>query len=205
MQGFLELSICFVLSHLRPKNGLYSSGNFSDIFSELFSYISVIAFVMVFYFIWIPLIDKSILDKNAILNEVYDEVYSDINMNPRHKWKKYFHIFFLTRRLLFVLTLVFLNGYLYLQLSIHIIITLVYLSMFLGVKPYSDPNDNKWEVFNETCVMCVSYILIVLNDTSTSPEMRDVAGLFYVGICFFNLAINAGKMLRAVLYETIPD
>ena len=86
----------------------------------------------------------------------------------------------------------------------HILLTLIYLAMFLVIKPYTDPEGNKWEVFNELCVVSVSYILIVLNDTSANQEMRKIAGAFYVGICLFNFLVNAMKLVKSMVNESIP-
>jgi hypothetical protein len=76
--------------------------------------------------------------------------------------------------------------------------------MFLSIKPYKDPLANTWEVFNEVCVISVSYILLTLNDPSTDQEMREAAGGIYVGICLFNFTINAAKMVKNMMFESIP-
>lgn len=55
MQGFLELSICIVVSNLERKDGLYKSKIFSDIFSALFSLLSILILCMLFVFLWVPL------------------------------------------------------------------------------------------------------------------------------------------------------
>jgi hypothetical protein len=48
-----------------------------------------------------------------VLTSIYEGVYTDINMDPRHRWKAYYHLFFLLRRLLFVTVMIFLNEYMF--------------------------------------------------------------------------------------------
>ena len=69
---------------------------------------------------------------------------------------------FLGRRILFVLILIYLNDYLGLQLCLHLILNLAYMGYFAVVKPYSQKDQNEWEIFNEVCVMIVTYILLFL-------------------------------------------
>lgn len=101
--------------------------------------------------------------------------------------------------------MIFLNEYLYCQLAAHIILTLLYVSMFLVIKPYSDPASNKREIFNEMCVLAVSYSLISMNDTSVSFEMREYIGTSYVGICCFNLVLNLGNIVKSLVFKSIPS
>ena len=56
MQGFLELSICIVVSNLEPKDGLYKSKNISDIISASFSLLSILILCLLFVFLLVPLI-----------------------------------------------------------------------------------------------------------------------------------------------------
>ena len=55
MQGFLELSICIIVSNLEPTGEVYSSGNISNIFSTTFSMFSIMILAVMFVFIWLPL------------------------------------------------------------------------------------------------------------------------------------------------------
>jgi hypothetical protein len=126
-------------------------------------------------------------------------------MDPRYKWKAYFHVFFLMRRLVFVMIMIFLNEFLFLQLAAHIIVTLLYISMFLIVKPYRDGKSNQREVFNELCVLAVSYSLISMNDSSASLPTRDLIGTFYVGVCCFNLVLNLTNIAKSIIFESIPE
>jgi hypothetical protein len=205
LQGFLESLICTIISNLEPDSELYESGNASNFFSKIFSLISMVILLLLIFFVWSPLIFKERVQKYKTMTDIYDFLYEDINMDSEIKLKSYFHVFFLLRRLIFVLIMIYLNNYLFLQLALHIILTLLYISFFLVIKPYRDPEANRWEVFNEICVASVSYILIIISDENLSLELKETVGAFYVAVCLFNLVSNASKIAKSLKEVTIPQ
>jgi hypothetical protein len=102
------------------------------------------------------------------------------------------------------MALIYLNEHLFLQLICHLILTLVYVCVFLVIKPYKNPSDNQREVFNELCVAAVSYTLLSINDPQASQEMREYVGLVYILICCFNLITNLSKIAHSIIFHSIP-
>ncbi len=113
MQGFLESLICTIISNLKPDSELYLSSNVSNYFSKLFSLTSMVILVLLIFFVWCPLVFKEKVQNYKILTDIYDFLYEDINMDSDNKLKSYFHVFFLIRRLLFVLIMIYFNEFIF--------------------------------------------------------------------------------------------
>ncbi len=111
-------------------------------------------------------------DKNepGLMSELYNFIYNDIS--KKSKWQSYFLCIFLLRRTIFVCIIYFLEPYLGIQLILHIILTMVYMSYFAVVKPHSGYLSNEWEIFNEICVVLVSYVLMFLSQYDEEIEVR---------------------------------
>ena len=46
------------------------------------------------------------------------------------------------------------------------------------------------EVFNELCILLVSYILIIFSDYVDSAQPKTQGGFFIIGIVFLNFIVN---------------
>ena len=65
---------------------------------------------------------------------------------------------------MFVLIIVLMNNYCYLQVISHIILTITYAGYILANKPYIKNEMNKTQALNEISVLASTYILITLTD-----------------------------------------
>jgi hypothetical protein len=80
----------------------------------------------------------------------------------------------------------------------------MYTSYFIVVKPYEDPSANEWEIFNEVCVLLVSYILMFLSLYNDDIDSRVKIGWTYITVVSFNIACNAYKIFRTLMVESLP-
>ena len=65
-------------------------------------------------------------------------------------------------------------------------------------KPFEDPGLNKIEIFNELCILCNGYHLILLTDFLPSNSFVDAeritVGYSMIGITAINIAVNTAIM-----------
>ena len=78
------------------------------------------------------------------------------------------------------------------------------MSYFAVFKPYIKKEQNEWEIFNEVCVMMITYILMFLSNFDASGQQRYMVGWMYIAVSSFNLACNAYKIAYQVFLVTIP-
>ena len=137
-----------------------------------------------------------------MMSELHTFIYADISMENR--WQSIFLSIFLLRRSLFVYIIYFLEPYLGSQLILHIILTIMYTAYFAIVKPYTSPGANEWEIFNEVCVIIVSYSLMFLTSYDDDAMTRYNVGWIYILLISFNIFCNAYKIFKEMVTITIP-
>lgn len=65
------------------------------------------------------------------------------------------------------------------------------MAIYLGlVQPYSDPFMNKVEIFNELCILVVSYHLFMFTKFAPKPEIQYNAGWTIISITLLNIGTN---------------
>ena len=72
-------------------------------------------------------------------------------------------------------------------------------------QPFEEPFANTWEVFNESCVILVTYCLIVLQNVQLSPDQRINAGYVQIFVYCLNMFFNLSKILRKMYFQSIPE
>ena len=50
------------------------------------------------------------------------------------------------------------------------------------------------EIFNETCILSISYILIILSDYLDNVKIKNQAGLLIISVVFLNFLVNVVMM-----------
>jgi hypothetical protein len=100
---------------------------------------------------------------------------------------------FLVRRAVIALVIGYLRDYLFLQLELYMLTSLVCLGFLVVVKPYENTLNNVLEMINEALVITTIYIL---HSFSLVPKgsQRFKIGWFYLAliaaVVLLNLAIN---------------
>lgn len=113
----------------------------------------------------IPFVVASARD---ISNDTFDQHFGSLfeGLKP-DRFSRLANFFMLLRRLIFSLTVVFLDTFPYLQVAIYNFSSLSYLSFLVHARPYSSLLMNRLEIFNETLILLTSYCLyfyIIGND-----------------------------------------
>ena len=156
--GFMETLICVVLS-LRGiwAQDLNQTG--ADNFTIVFVMISLISLAGLVLAITKELIENR---KEFGKSQIVELRWTSNDLSQKSVGSVGFDLFFLVRRILFVMILVNLQDYLGLQLACHLTQTLVYITYILHFQPYKDHWQNVMAVLNDSSVMLTSYTLIML-------------------------------------------
>jgi hypothetical protein len=100
-------------------------------------------------------------------------------------------VFFLLRRLIFALSATLLSDWPLLQVNLLFLQSLSLLWYFLHYRPFKEPVTMFQEVFNEICILAVTYpCLMFTGFFDTSVELAYKTGWLVIGAIGFNIVIN---------------
>lgn len=104
----------------------------------------------------------------------------------------------MTRRLLFVMIIIKFRDRSGMQLILNKILTLAYILYLIHFKPFLDPNQNNGQIFNDVCILLVSYFLMwqaIFPDFDVSEvDTINSIGWFYIATASFNMVVNLLKL-----------
>lgn len=112
-------------------------------------------------------------------------------------YKSIFHVVFLMRRLVFVLTVMFLNDYPTIQLIILVKLSLAYCCYLSHYRPFAEQELNDGEIFNEVCIYLIQLSLLIMNSII---EGKTEIGLLFIALIVLNLAVNLSRIARVLVY-----
>mmetsp|Transcript_40576 Transcript_40576/g.29204 ORF Transcript_40576/g.29204 Transcript_40576/m.29204 type:complete len:227 (+) Transcript_40576:976-1656(+) len=132
-------------------------------------------------------------------------LYLDINLK-RHG-ARWMSTIFMTRRIFFVLNLLLLKEFYFLQMYGLVFSSLIVVSIVIHVKPMDGRALNRMEKFNEYCILFSSYFMFMFSDWTTDGEQLFNFGSYYtvfvISILGFNIFIilvtSMGDCFRSVL------
>jgi hypothetical protein len=99
-------------------------------------------------------------------------------------------VLFLLRRLVFALSLVFLTDWPLLQVNLLFLQSLSLLLYLLACRPFDDPVISAQELFNELCILGVTYPSLLFSGYLDDPLIEYQAGWYIVGVIGVNLTVN---------------
>ena len=119
-----------------------------------------------------------------------------------------FTVFFLLRRLILVLTLIYLPFYGNFQISINIMVSFVMLTYTIKYRPYYEPIMNIQEIVNETFVWLSSYWMLFFTDwipddlNHKGTNVKNSLGISMLALLGIFLASNLVVIGYALVVET---
>ena len=197
------MMICVLVSWRELTLEDFNFENKSDLFSACFLIISMIS-LMCLPIYMLSKINKyfKTLDDDETREE-YGYIYEDLA--TKSKLQASFHVVYILRRALFVVILFYLEKHSSLQLCFHMILTMFYIMYFAHIEPYEVRVANDWEIFNEVCIMQVTYCLAMTTSPYLTPEDKYLVGWVYIFIVCLNILVNFSKIIKKMAYEAIPD
>lgn len=116
-------------------------------------------------------------------------------LNYKSKASLLYHVFFMLRRLLFAFSAVILTNWPFLQIQTLILQSIFMIIFITTVKPFEDSFMNKLELFNELCILGVSYHLILFTNFNPDVNNQYLAGWSIIGITMLNVITNMSIMI----------
>ena len=80
--------------------------------------------------------------------------------------------------------------------SVLVIAYLVY------VRPFETRGLNRLEIFNEVCILCSAYHLIMFTEYVRNQVLSDEAGTTMIAITILNISVNMGVMIVVTVKKT---
>jgi hypothetical protein len=97
---------------------------------------------------------------------------------------------FLFRRLIFSISVVFLDQYALVQIFLLIIQSLLVLCYLLHVRPFSDRSISLLEIFNEICIYLVAFPVLMFKDITDNTITNYNLGWMIVFCVLVNILVN---------------
>ncbi|TNV87540.1 hypothetical protein FGO68_gene2232 [Halteria grandinella] len=121
------------------------------------------------------------------------------NLSPFTKDSIHLTTIFLARRFFLALLIVIVNQSPTLQLFGMSLSSSLSIAYVLRVRPLSDPQLNRQEIFNECCLLSTSLIAYVFTDYTEDSGVRWSLGWLFVSIAFLNIGVTIGTTIFQLL------
>lgn len=108
-------------------------------------------------------------------------------------------IFFL-RRAVFIFSIIYWVDFLWGQIALQLLSTILMTVYLLEFRPLSTPFANRMELMNEVTTLFLTYGLMCFTKFLPDPEMRNKGGFLYIGILAGNILIHLVLMVRESSY-----
>ena len=105
---------------------------------------------------------------------------------------------FFLRRVAFVMTVIFMQDYIWFALCVQMYFTFGLLVLLFTWKPLEDKREFRVEVFNELTILLLSYTLISFTNFIHDAEFKNTVGYAYITVSFANI----GTHLSLLLYDS---
>ena len=139
------------------------------------------------------------------LREEDYEVYEPLleGLKPYKSFSSYMPVDFLTRRILLVCVIIFMNklAHVHWQAMIYMVSSLLTCIKLAALQPYDTKYQNRVEIGNELNVLLVGYLACQILYSSHSAEMMHNVGLFIVIVILGSVAINLTFVIFFLLKE----
>ena len=108
-------------------------------------------------------------------------------------------IFFL-RRTVFVYSVIYLTEFLWGQIAVQLLSTILMIIYLLEFRPLETPFANRMEIMNEVTTLLLTYGLMCFTKFLPDPEMRNNGGFLYIGVLAGNILVHLTFMVGSTCY-----
>ena len=120
----------------------------------------------------------------------YGAIYDMIDLKHKRRSALLWSLFFLGRRILFALGVIFLIDYPIFQIYLFIFPTLAVLMMVGLAEPLPTPAENKQEVYNNFTILILSYCLLCFTEFVAKPDTRYNMGYLMILLTIQNIVVS---------------
>lgn len=176
LEAALEISFC---AYLNLRYGHISS----HYFGEVFNYVStlILGSALVFLCGWIVVFYLQRFDQ--LEDEDFIEKYGDVyeGLKPKQKSSLAFPVYFIIRRMAFMVITFLLIDFVLIQLFALLFLTMAATCYILHFLPFEEPLMNKLEVMNESFTIFLIYTLFCFTDITGNVQDRYLIGFIFIG------------------------
>ncbi|CDW88792.1 cadg domain containing protein [Stylonychia lemnae] len=136
-------------------------------------------------------------------DDLYEKRYGSLWDTLKRDSRKtlFWNVLFLLKRFAFALTAVFMRESPTAQVQIVVYLNLTTMMYVLYTKPFSNPAINKLEIFNEVCVLLISYLSFLFTDYINNPKTQYKIGLFSLFVSAVMIGVNSSYMTYMMVLE----
>jgi hypothetical protein len=113
-------------------------------------------------------------------------------LNPGNLHATFYTVYFILRRLLYALSIVYGGSLVGIQLIAQIVMSLLQLCYLVRVQPFSDPHDNALEIFNEGSILLIltCHLPFAIGTDSGGVNAVYEFGYLIIELILFNICAN---------------
>jgi hypothetical protein len=203
LEGALEIAFCVYINF---KYGDYKSHVFGSIFNMLSAGVFGLCLVILPFWIIYFYIFKHFED---LEDEEFEKKYGAVYEGLRRDKKSvlFYPVYFVVRRVLFMVICFVLMQHVILQLGALVLSTLISAVYILHFQPFEEPIFNNLEVMNECFTLLLLYFVYCFSDIISAYEDQYMIGylfVFFMCLCicvhlFFLFKDMAGQMKFAII------
>jgi hypothetical protein len=114
------------------------------------------------------------------------------NLNPGNLHATFYTVYFILRRLLYALSIVYGGSLVGIQLMAQIMMSLLQLCYLVRVRPFQEPQDNSLEIFNEGSILLIltCHFPFAIGTDSGGVEAAYKLGYVVIMLILFNIGVN---------------
>ena len=147
-----------------------SWGNSSEIFASIFNILLFSILTGYPFYVYMFFMRKKDVLKNEKVEESYGSLYENINTNS--KMALMFNLIYLCRRMVFAVLSVYCIDYPNFQIQFMVLHSALVCMYILLVRPFETNLLNYQELFNEVCILGVSYHLFIFTDFVGDDDLQ---------------------------------
>jgi hypothetical protein len=111
-------------------------------------------------------------------------------LNPGNLHATFYTVYFVLRRLLYALSIVYGASLVGIQLMAQILMSLLQLCYLTRVRPFTEPLDNSLEIFNEASILLILTCHLPFATGAKSFEAMYDFGYIIIGLILINIGVN---------------
>ena len=200
-EGFLDILLAGTVNLYFINEGTLKWDSGSLVVTNLLSMFLVascgLLFLVMVVYLW-PRFDKL---KSKSIKRKFHPIYEMLNL--RHGSLTFlWPVFFIVRRVLFVVAVCLLVKYTSLQIILFLYPTIAVMVILCTVKPLEDEPTNRMEIYNSVMILCMTYCLMCFTPFALDARARYTMGYVLVLLTCKNIFVNIYFVARNPMRES---
>ena len=210
IEGYYDLAMCVALHNISFSEKYDENNTFADIYfsNATDSWISVVNLIITVLVLCAPIYCHYLLrvNQHQIDSSHFQEKYEVLlEGNTSSLESSLYTVYFLYRRFLSVLILVFLDQWPFFQCTFMMVLSSINVVYMLVVKPLQSKGDNRLDLFNEACILAVCHCMTICLNVALPSEANDLLGWVMVALTSLNILANLAIGVYGIILEMISD